>query len=912
MGGAAAECVAAARFVLLGMVSLAALARDAAAAPQTIRVAMDNNYPPYAFLAENGRLQGILVDQWRAWERKTGIKADLQGMDWIEALGRMQAGEFDVIDTIFATDDRRAYFDFTSASARIEVPIFFRKDISGITGPESLKGFPVAAKRGDAAVDLLKAKGVTDFLLFHNYAAIVEAAKEQKINVFVVDAAPALYYLNKLGIAGEFRRSAPIDVGAFHRAVRKGNPELLRTVEEGFAAIESDELKRIDEKWFGSPVSGGRYFVYAGYGTAAALLLIAGLAAWNRSLRRMVGRRTAALRESEEKFRAVFDQSPIPILLTTLPDGVIADANPAAALALGHELTELRGKTTVGLNIWAEPTERTRYLELLRTLGAVTSFETGLRRRDGEVVPTLVNGTVVQIGGNAYALASLLDIAERKRAEEQARRLANFPTLNPNPVLEFSADGALTYSNPAAQAMVRQLGFPDLPKLLPADLRTIVAGCLATGQPRLRMETKHGKHTLSWSFYPIATERVVHCYVGEITERLQFEERFRQAQKMDAMGQLAGGIAHDFNNLLTAILGHAELAGLDIQRPHPVAEHLTAIRDAGLRSRELVKQILTFSRRTDTARTKMRLQTAVEDSFRLLRSTIPAMVKIERFIDLTCPMVLGDATQIHQVLMNLCTNAWHALPEHGGVIEIRLQPCLLKAGVEGPGTRLPPGPYVRLSVSDNGHGMDATTIERIYDPFFTTKAVGKGTGLGLSMVHGIVQTHGGAIFVRSEPGRGTTFDLYFPAVPGENLPAPAEDAEISRGRGERILYIDDDEMVARAVTQLLTHIGYRVEHRALPGKALELFKAAPQDFDLVITDLAMPEMPGTDLAAEVARVRPGLPVLLITGYLDRAQDEAVRLAGVRAVLRKPLSPVELGEAVRRALGKTGGVSADAR
>ena len=877
-------------------------ARAEVEVPRTIRIVMDNNYPPYVFQADDGKLQGILIDQWQAWEKKTGMKAEIHTMDWAEALARMRAGEFDVIDTIFINAERRGYLDFTAAYAQLEMPIFFRRELSGITGPESLKGFSVGAKQGDMAVELLKARGATDLVLFNSYAAIVEAAKLRKISAFVIDAPPALYYLNKLGIASEFRRSSPIYYGAFHRAVRKGDTATLRAVEDGFAAVGADELRQIDEKWFGRTLSGGRYFEYAGYVAVAVLLLIGGLVGWNRSLQRMVARRTAALRESEAKFRAVFDKSPIPILLATLPDGLITDGNSAAAMAIGYDLSEVQGKPTAEFGLWADSSERLRFLKRVQTLGSVTSFEGRMKRRNGEIITVLLNGTVVHIGGRDFVLSSVLDISERKRAEEQARRLANFPELNPNPVLEFSSDGALTYSNPAAQAMAGQPGFPDLPNLLPANIRTIVADCLRTGEPRLRLETRHGKHTLSWSFFPIAAERVVHCYVGEITERLQLEERIRQSQKMDAIGQLAGGIAHDFNNLLTAILGRAELASLDVQPSHPAADHLVAIREAALRSRELVKQILTFSRRADSARIPLHLQIAVEDSFRLMRSTIPAMVRIERFIDPMCPAVLGDAPQIHQVLMNLCTNAWHALPEQGGVIEIRLQPCLLRTVVEGAGMRLPPGSYVRLSVSDNGMGMDAATLERIYDPFFTTKAVGKGTGLGLSMVHGIVKAHDGAIFVRSEPGRGTTFDLYFPALRDEAPTPTAAATKVSGGGGERILYIDDDELVAEAIVQLLTRLGYRVEHRASPGQALELFKAAPDTFDLVITDLAMPEMSGTVLAAEVARVRPGLPVLMFTGYLDKAQEEVVRQAGVREVLRKPLSPGELGEVVRRTLG----------
>jgi len=263
---------------MLALVSPGAAAQPAVETPRTIRVVLDSAYAPYAFQSDEGKLQGILIDQWQAWERKTGIKVEFNAMDWGEALRRMRAGEFDVIDSIVETAERRDYFDFTPVYATIESPIFFRKDISGITDIVSLKGFPVGVKTGDQHIDKLKANGVTTVILFQNNDAIIEAARQHKINVFVVDAPSALYLLNKAGIESEFRRSAPIFRDGLRRAMRKGDAALLRTVSEGFAAIEPGELKQIDEKWFGRTINRiGRYLTYAGCAVAAALLMIAGL-----------------------------------------------------------------------------------------------------------------------------------------------------------------------------------------------------------------------------------------------------------------------------------------------------------------------------------------------------------------------------------------------------------------------------------------------------------------------------------------------------------------------------------------------------------------------------------------------------------------------------------------------------------
>jgi len=274
--------------------------------PRTIRVVMDNVYAPFVFRSDEGTVQGILVDQWHAWERETGIKAEIHAMDWGEALRRMRAGEFDVIDCIVETAERRNYFDFTPAYTTIEASIYFRNDISGIKDVASLKGFPLGVKAGDQHIDQLKAAGVTTVIRFPSNEAIIEAAKQRKISVFVVDDPSALYLLNKMGMEADFRHSAPIFRDQLRRAVRKGDAALLRTVSEGFAAIEPAELKRIDEKWFGRTIKGiGRYLTYASYAAAVAILLIAGLLAWNRTLKKGILQRTAALGESEQRFREI-------------------------------------------------------------------------------------------------------------------------------------------------------------------------------------------------------------------------------------------------------------------------------------------------------------------------------------------------------------------------------------------------------------------------------------------------------------------------------------------------------------------------------------------------------------------------------------------------------------------------------
>src|SRR5882762_3841923 len=343
--------------LMLALVSPGAVAQSAVEAPRTIRVVMDNVYAPYSFQSHEGKLQGILIDQWQAWEKKTGIKVELHAMNWGEALRRMRAGEFDVIDSIAETAGRRDYFDFTPAYTAIEASIYFRNDISGITDLASLKGFPVGAKTGDQHIDQLNANGVTTVILFQNNDAIIEAAKQHKINVFVADDPSAHFLLNKMGIEAEFRQSAPVFRDELRRAVRKGDAALLRTVSEGFAAIEPGELKQIDERWFGRAIPRyGRYLAYVGYAAAAVTLLIAGLVGWNRALRKGILQRTAALRQSaeelqarsrqeEEHLRLVIDTIPT-MAWTVLPDGALDFLNRRWQEYTGVSLEEAREDST--------------------------------------------------------------------------------------------------------------------------------------------------------------------------------------------------------------------------------------------------------------------------------------------------------------------------------------------------------------------------------------------------------------------------------------------------------------------------------------------------------------------------------------------------------------------------------------
>ncbi len=385
--------------------------------------------------------------------------------------------------------------------------------------------------------------------------------------------------------------------------------------------------------------------------------------------------------------------------------------------------------------------------------------------------------------------------------------------------------------------------------------------------------------------------------------RALLEAQLLESQKMEAIGTLAGGIAHDFNNILAAILGNVALSQQQLGPDHPARAELDQIRVAGVRARSLVHQITAFSRREPQQLINQPLRPLIEESIRLMRSTLPAMVEIELQLTDLPLRADADSTQLQQVLLNLCTNAWHALDGGAGRIVIGLAPQALDAEAAQRIGGLLPGPHAVLSVADNGIGMDASVRARIFEPFYTTKPVGRGTGLGLSVVHGIISAHHGAISVSSEPGEGSRFDVFLPLrQPPTEAAAPASLApSLPRGHGEHVLCIDDDAVMAVMVTGLLQSAGYRVTTFEDPRAALVAVRADPEAFDLVVTDFNMPEVSGLDVARELARLRPTLPVIVSSGYVTDEMRTEAEAIGVRALMQKEYTIEQLGDLVQRTL-----------
>jgi PAS domain S-box-containing protein len=384
-------------------------------------------------------------------------------------------------------------------------------------------------------------------------------------------------------------------------------------------------------------------------------------------------------------------------------------------------------------------------------------------------------------------------------------------------------------------------------------------------------------------------------------EKRELETRLQQAHKMEAIGTLAGGIAHDFNNILSAILGYTELSLAQTPPDLPIKDHLSKVLKASERARDLVKQILTFSRQEQQELVAVQIGTILKEALKLLRASLPATIEIQQQINSNAT-VMADPTQIHQILMNLCTNASHAMEDKGGVLKVILEDVSLSVEQTAAMPGMIPGDYLKISVCDSGEGIPPAALERIFDPFYTTKQQGKGTGMGLAVVHGIVKSHGGLITVDSRLNRGTTFDIFLPVVKKaqEEEQKPPNLPPIPRG-SETVLYVDDELFQIEIGKEALERLGYKVVAHTNSAKALELFRESPMAFDLVITDMTMPNLTGDLLAKEMMRIRSDIPIIICTGYSERLCEESAEAMGIRGFILKPILIRDMAVTIRRIL-----------
>jgi PAS domain S-box-containing protein len=621
--------------------------------------------------------------------------------------------------------------------------------------------------------------------------------------------------------------------------------------------------------------------------------------------------------ENEEKFSHMFNSSPIAIALTTLDEGRYLDVNDEFLNLLDRPRDEVIGHTALELEVWFEPKQRAAILGRLQAEGSVRNLELEIHSRSGRVRHVLWSAEKLVVGGQFCLLGSSLDITERKQSEDRMSLQLSALTAAANSIVITDPRGKIEWVNPS---FTRLTGYPAAeaiganPRFLksgrhpPAFYATLWA-TISTGNVwhgELLNRRKDGRlYTEEMTITPVrgADGQIVHFVAikQDVTEQRQLENQLRQAQKLQAIGTLAGGVAHDFNNILAIMLGACYLLQQDTAGNALAQENIRDLLQAAERARDLVRQILTFSRQHAQAREVIRLETIVKEVMKFLRASLPAQIKIETQFDPAAPPVLADPTQIYQVVLNLATNALHAMDGHPGLLTVSLDSFLPDADLIQGHPAFRPVQYARLTVTDTGHGMDAQTLEHMFEPFFTTKPVGQGTGLGLAVVHGIVQSHEGLITVQSQPGHGTTFRLHFPAKTQAPTPAPAVPLRPPDGQGQTILFVDDEPTLTSIVQQVMRRLNYQVITQNSAHAAMDLFRENPHRFHLVITDLTMPEMNGLDFARQIHALHPQIPILLASGQNSGLSAEELRATGIREVVKKPLAVPQLAVVLQRLL-----------
>jgi PAS domain S-box-containing protein len=627
-------------------------------------------------------------------------------------------------------------------------------------------------------------------------------------------------------------------------------------------------------------------------------------------------RARAEIEASRNRYIDLFDFAPVGYL--TLDErGIITDANLSGSVLLG---TEKRSLVGAPLSAYVAPEYHSRMFSHLRAVvsdGTRQTCELRMEKPDKTGLAVLLESMRVADATDAPLIrCAVIDITARKKAERERGMLAEAVESLVDGVIIMSVEGNILYTNPAFLRLCGHQKDAILEKecrvvaggLCGNDLYGFIKNALATGEyssTRLTdIVADNGTVTYEASASPIKDElgdvgRWV-IVVHDVSARVTMERRLAQAQKMEALGTLSGGIAHDFNNTLAAMIGFTELVKDDLPAGSREEHHLERVLEAGLRGRELIKQMLTFTRKSDHEKRPFRLSPVIQETLGLVRAATPSTIAIKLDIASKSGVILGDPVQIQQVLMNLCTNATHAMGDRGGTLGIelsdfRVSPSHKKAD------NMEPGPYLKLTVRDTGAGMTPDIVDKIFDPFFTTKRPGEGTGLGLSVVMGIVKQYRGYITVRSEPGHGSVFTVCFPKITGEAAAGVAVGDEPVPTGSERILFVDDEEFLAEMGERLISGLGYQVTARTSSNDAPALLKDDPFRFDLVITDQTMPDMTGLELAREVLAIRPDVPVIMCSGFSHVVDADGAKAAGIRAFAMKPLTKGEIARVIRKVL-----------
>ncbi|MCP3943061.1 MAG: transporter substrate-binding domain-containing protein [Desulfobacteraceae bacterium] len=925
--------------------------------PDTLKSASELDYPPFSIIREDGSADGFSVEILRASVQAIGKDVSFFVGPWDEIKQELIQGRLDVLPLVSYSDERDKDLDFSTPYLRMHGTIFVRKGEKSIRGQADLMDKEVLVMKGDTAHEYAVANNLSNKLILKDsFEQAVKDLSMGRHDALIIQQLVGWQLIKKLKISNlmdvsSFREISlkPIirPLSGFEQkfcfAVPEGKKELLSLLNEGLALIIADgSFDELYEKWFGpifiSHVSPSVDFVmvvqYLLYILLPILfcLLIFGIWYFKKEISRqtqylkdeMQEQKSTkkALQESEEKFKQMFERAPLSYQSLD-ENGNFLDVNATWLSVIGYEKHEVIGKN---FGDFLHPDWKEHFKEnfpRFKAAGEVLGVEFEIQKKDGTFILVTFHGKIAKDKDSNFQQIHCIfqNITDSRKAQKESEKnkimlmkaeklagLGGWQWDIKNDIWSMSENWqdlhGCSNSFLSSKKILKIIYPPDILKVQKAFDSVVESGGGYEIEYRIIDQTtgkiKHirsnGEASLDES------GKVVKMFgsAQDITERKNLETKVIQAQKMESIGNLAGGIAHDFNNLLFPIIGNAELLMEDLPLDSSEYENAQEIFTAGKRGADLIKQILSFSRQEEHKRIPLKIQRILKEVLKLVRSSIPVNIEIIDTIQTDCGLMMADPIQLHQIVMNLVTNAYHAVEDTNGKIEVMLKEIKLEVDMYQD-ISLPSGRYAMLSVSDNGTGIARDVLDRVFEPYFTTKEKGRGTGLGLSVAFGLVKDHGGDITVYSEVGKGTNFKVYLPLMEKTSDVESVKTEDKLVPGNERILLVDDERSIVQIEAKILERLGYKVTSRLDSMEALKAFQAEPLSYDLVITDMTMPNMTGDQLVGKILAIRSNIPVIICTGFSEKMSKEQAKALGIKGYLMKPVGQYEMAKMARKVL-----------